>query len=91
MEGAIAARISINASTAAGGNIFARAGPKIGVNIYPHVCVKIFTSLVSSIGAKIFTVFPSVDAEIFFRPCAQERQIGRPDYSGRRRASGRSA
>jgi hypothetical protein len=91
MEGAIAARIGINASTAAGGDIFSRAGAKIGVNISPHVCVKIFTSLFSSIGAKIFTVSPRVDAEIFFRPRAQERQIGRPDYSGRRRASERFA
>jgi hypothetical protein len=91
MEGAIAARISINASTAAGGHIFSRAGPKFGVNISPHVCVEIFTSLFSSICSKIFTVFPSVDAEIFFRPRAQERQVGRPDYSGRRRASKRSA
>ena len=88
MEAAVAARIKFNASTAAPGNhIFSRACPEIGANIFPHSCAKIFTSLCSSIDAKIFSVFHRACAKIFSRPRCQERKIGRPDYSGRRRAS----
>jgi len=87
MEAAIAARIRFNASTAADNHIFSRACPEIGANISPHAGAKIGASLSSSIGVKTFSVFPRVDAEIFSSPRGQERQIGQPDYSGRRRAS----
>jgi hypothetical protein len=87
MEAAIAARIRFNASTATDNHIFSRACPEIGANISPHAGAKIGASLSSSIGVKTFSVFPRVDAEIFSSPRGQERQIGQPDYSGRRRAS----
>jgi hypothetical protein len=115
MEGAVAARVNFNASTAAA-HISSRAGPKIGVNIFPRVNAKIFSSLFFSVRDKTSTdvshyvsdeIFADIsrhvsdktiadislraDDEIFFRSHAQERQTGRSDYSGRRRASERFA
>src|SRR5215510_2841518 len=54
MEGAVAARVNFNASTAAA-HISSRAGPNIGDGIFPRVDSKIFASLFFSVRDKIFT------------------------------------
>ena len=54
MEGAVAARVNFNASTAAA-HVSSRAGPKIGVNIFPRVNAKILTSLFFSVSDKTIT------------------------------------
>ena len=54
MEGAVAARVNFNASTAAA-HSSSRAGPKIGVNIFPRVNAKIFSSFFFSVRDKTST------------------------------------